>query len=75
MLPEKIVTDDGPNLFQQSQKLSLRKWSKTYFSVELGGTQILETVWYFIKYHGINNYHGILINTFMYPVKYSNNFS
>ena len=32
MLPEKIVTDDGPNLFQQSQKLSLRKWSKTYFS-------------------------------------------
>ena len=24
---------------------------------------------------GINNYHGILINTFMYPVKYSNNFS
>ena len=25
--------------------------------VELGGTQILETVRYFIKYHGINNYH------------------
>ena len=29
----------------------------------------------FIKYHGINNYYGILINTFMHPVKYSNNFS
>ena len=43
-------------------------------ALELGGTQILETVRYFIKYHGINNYHGILINTFMYPVKYSNNF-
>ena len=43
--------------------------------VELGGTQILETVRYFIKYHGINNYHGILINASMYPVKYSNNFS
>ena len=43
--------------------------------VELGSTQILEKVQYFIKYHGINNYHGILINTFMYPVKYSNNFS
>ena len=43
--------------------------------VELGGTQILEPVRYFIKYHGINNYYGILINTFMYPVKYSNNFS
>ena len=42
--------------------------------VDLGGTQILETVQYFIKYHGINNYYGILINTFMYPVKYSNNF-
>ena len=26
-------------------------------------------------YHGINNYYGILINTFMNPVKYSNNFS
>ena len=44
--------------------------------LELGGTQILETVWYFINYHGINNYHSILINTFfMYLVKYSNNFS
>ena len=43
--------------------------------VELGGTRILETVQYFVKYHGINNYYGILINTFMYPVKYSNNFS
>ena len=30
---------------------------------------------YFIKYHGINNYYGILINAFMYPVKCSNNFS
>ena len=41
-------------------------------ALELGGTQILETVHYFIKYHGINNYHGILINAFVYPVKYSN---
>ena len=45
------------------------------YRLELGGTQILETVRYFIKYHGINNYYGILINTFMYPVKYSNDFS
>ena len=44
-------------------------------TLELGGTQILETVQYFIKYHGINNYYGILINAFMYPVKCSNNFS
>ena len=43
--------------------------------LELGGTQILETVRYFIKYHGINNYYGILINAFMHPVKYRNNFS
>ena len=43
--------------------------------VELGGTQILEKVQYFIKYHSINKYHGILVNAFMYPVKYSNNFS
>ena len=45
------------------------------FVLELGSTQILEMVRYFIKYHGINNYHNILINAFMYPVKYSNNFS
>ena len=37
-----------------------------YNKLELGGTQILETVQYFIKYHGINNYYGILINTFMH---------
>ena len=43
--------------------------------LELGSTQILETVRYYIKYHGINNYHSILINAFMYPVKHSNNFS
>ena len=43
--------------------------------IELGDTQILETVQYFIKYHGLNNYYGILINTFMYPVRYGNNFS
>ena len=35
----------------------------------------LEMVQYFIKYYSINNYHGILINTFMYQVKCSNNFS
>ena len=29
------------------------------YMLELGGTQIVETVQYFIKYHGINNYHGI----------------
>ena len=40
--------------------------------VELGGTQILETIWYLIKYHDINNYFCILINTITYPVKYSN---
>ena len=50
-------------------------WCITLSIVELGGTQILETVQYFIKYHSINNYHGILINAFMYPVKYSNSFS
>ena len=27
--------------------------------VELGGTQNLKTVRYFIKYHGTNNYHSI----------------
>ena len=27
--------------------------------IELGGTQNLKTVQYFIKYHGTNNYHGI----------------
>ena len=27
--------------------------------LELGGTQNLKMVWYFIKYHGINNYYGI----------------
>ena len=43
--------------------------------LELGGAEILEKVRYFIKYHGINNYYSILINAFMYPVKYSNNFS
>ena len=48
---------------------------KIAFPLELGGTQILETVWYFIKYHGINNYYDILINAFIYPVKYSNIFS
>ena len=35
--------------------------------IELGGTQILKTVRYFIKYHGITNYHGIWLtqmNTF-----------
>ena len=43
--------------------------------VELGFTQILETVRYFIKYHNINNYYSVLINTFfMYLVKYGNNF-
>ena len=26
--------------------------------LELGGTQILKTVRYFIKYHGITNYHS-----------------
>ena len=41
-------------------------------AIELGGAQILETVQYFIKYHGINNYYGISINTFIHPVKYSN---
>ena len=46
-----------------------------YTILELGGTQILETVRYFIKYSSINNYHGTLISTFTYPVKYSNNFS
>ena len=46
-----------------------------YYHLELGGTQILEMVRYFIKYHGINNYYGILINAFMYPVKCNNNFS
>ena len=38
-----------------------------YAAVELGGTQILKTVRYFIKYHGITNYHGIWLtqmNTF-----------
>ena len=29
------------------------------YIVELGGTEIFKTVRYFIKYHGINNYHGI----------------
>ena len=36
-------------------------------TLELGGTQILKTVQYFIKYHGITNYHGIWLtqmNTF-----------
>ena len=27
--------------------------------LELGGTQNLKTVQYFIKYHDTNNYHGI----------------
>ena len=27
--------------------------------VELSAAQILEMVWYIIKYHGINNYCGI----------------
>ena len=27
-----------------------------------------------VLYHRINNYYGILINTFIHPVKYSNNF-
>ena len=27
--------------------------------LELGGTQILEMVWYFIQHHGINNYYDI----------------
>ena len=57
-----------PSLVSLYDKLSTR------LSLELGGTQISETVWYFIKYHNINNYY-ILINTFMRPVKYSNNFS
>ena len=46
--------------------------------LELGGTQILKTVRYFIKYHGITNYHGIWLtqmNTFTHPVKYSSNLS
>ena len=51
------------------------KWEHVWSNLELGGTQILGTVRYFIKYLSINNYYGILINTFMYPVKYSNNFS
>ena len=54
---------------------NLEQSRKVKYLVELGGTQILETVRYFIIYHGINNYYGILINTFIYPVKYSNNFS
>ena len=33
--------------------------AKTRQLVELGGTQKFKTVRYFIKYHGINNYHGI----------------
>ena len=28
----------------------------------------------FYEISRLNNYYGILINTFMYPVKYSNNF-
>ena len=51
-----------------------RNLCKISMELELGGTQILETVRYFIKYLGINNYYDILINTFMYPVKYSNNY-
>ena len=30
-----------------------------FYLLELGGTQIFKTVQYFIKYHSINNYHGI----------------
>ena len=48
----------------------------TAFSIlELGGTQILKRVWYFIKYH---NYHDIWLtqmNTFTHPVKDSSNLS
>ena len=29
------------------------------YAIELGSIQNFKTVWYFIKYHGINNYHGI----------------
>ena len=35
-----------------------KKYSSTQ-ALELGGTQNFKTVRYFIKYHGINNYHGI----------------
>ena len=37
--------------FEENQLSSLR--------VKLGNTQNFKTVRYFIKYHGINNYHGI----------------
>ena len=30
-----------------------------FITMELDGTQILEMVQYFIKYHSINNYYGI----------------
>ena len=33
--------------------------SSASLPVELGGTQNFKTVWYFIKYHGINNCHGV----------------
>ena len=46
----------------------------TVFVPELS-TQIFKTVRYFIKYHGINNHHGVLFtqtNTLTHPVQYSN---
>ena len=70
----QILCAHKPYFLMPSHIYKHSAWNTDY-QVELGSTQILETVRYFIKYHGINNYYGILINTFMYPVKYSNNFS
>ena len=34
-------------------------WRLRMYVIELGGIQNFKTVRYFIKYHDINNYHGI----------------
>ena len=72
--PGYIYSITDLQIFQGRNDI-MRLRAQDHLLVELGGTQILETVQYFIKYHGINKYYGILINAFMYPVKYSNNFS
>ena len=58
---ESIVTEGYPVTDNENYQESVDNADDEYTSclVELGGTQIFKTEWYFIKYHSINNYCGI----------------
>ena len=42
-----------------SRPMTSTFWTHSFSKLELGSTQNFKMVRYFIKYHSINNYHGI----------------